>query len=244
LLLLTDNHGKNFFVSVYDQTVSPKMSLTPWDLDSSWGRFWEGSAGDRMKPNQSFESFISWYVPRQSTLYKRLMSTNVWGFNDKLKTRYKELRGTYFDHNSIMNRFLKHNALFQKSGVDEREMSRWDFNKMPFYTDMNSELDYISTWINARFSFLDKQYLGGPYVKVDVADVYAPQISVYPNPVQNWLTVSNIHSGDLVQVINIQGQVVAQVQSTENKVEVDMSRFASGVYMAKVGGMVIKVVKN
>jgi len=244
LLLLTDNHGKNFFISVYDQNVSTKMSLTPWDLDSSWGRYWDGSAGDRMKPDQSFESFISSYVPRQSTLYKRLMSTNVWGFNDKLKSRYQELRGTYFDHNSIMERFYKYNALFQKSGADEREMSRWDFNAMPFYTDMSSELDYISTWINARLAWLDKQYLGGPYVKVDVPDVTTPQISVSPNPVQNMLTVSNIHSGDLVQVISIQGQVIAQVLSSGDNVEVDMSRFASGVYVVKVGGTVIKVVKK
>ena len=244
LLLLTDNQGKNFFISVYDQNVSTKMSLTPWDLDSSWGRFWDGSAGDRMKPNQSFESFISSYVPRQSTLYTRLMSTNVWGFNDKLKSRYRELRGTYFDHNSIMERFYKNNALFQKSGADEREMSRWDFNAMPFGTDMSSELDYISNWINVRFAFLDNQYLGGPYVKVDVADVTAPQISVSPNPVENMMTVSNIHSGDLVQVISIQGQVIAQMQSSGQSVEVDMSRFASGVYVVKVGGTVVKVVKK
>jgi len=244
LLLLTDNHGKNFFVSVYDQTVSTKMSLTPWDLDSSWGRFWEGSAGDRMKPDQSFELFIDAYVPRQSTLYTRLMKTNVWGFNDKLKTRYRELRGTYFDHDLIMERFVKYNALFLKSGADEREMSRWDFTAMPFGTDMSSELDYISTWINNRFIFLDKQYLGGPYVKVDVANVTAPQISVYPNPVVNMLTVSNIHSGDLVQVLSIQGQVVDQIQSTGQRVEVDMSRFSAGVYVVKVGGTVVKVLKK
>jgi len=237
LLLLTDNHGKNFFVSCYNQTASPKIILTPWDLDSSWGRFWDGSAGNRMSPSQSFESFISNNVPRQSTLYKRLMETNVWGFNDKLKTRYKELRGTYFDLNKIMQRFEKNNALFQKSGVDKREMSRWGF------ANMNTELTYISSWLEARLYFLDMQYLGEPFV-TGLSKSSVPQISVYPNPVQDVLTVSNIQSGDLVQVLSLQGLVVAEVRSEGNMVELNMSDFATGIYMVRVGEKFTKVIKK
>lgn len=237
LLLLTDNHGKNFFVSCYDQTVSPKISLTPWDLDSSWGRFWNGTAGDRMSASQSFEDFISSYVPRQSTLYKRLMETNVWGFNDKLKTRYKELRGTYFDLNKIMQRFENNNALFQKSGVDKREMTRWGFS------NMNTELTYISSWLEARLYFLDMQYLGEPFV-TSLNKPSVPQISVYPNPVQEVLTVSNIQSGDLVQVLSMQGLVVAEFRSEGNQAEINMSTLAKGVYMVRLGEKFTKVIKK
>jgi len=238
LLLLTDNHGKNFFVSTYDQTVSPKITLTPWDLDSSWGRFWDGTSGDRMRPDQTLEDFISRYVPRQSTLYKRLMETNVWGFNDKLKTRYRELRGTWFDHDLIMERFQKYNALFQKSGAGNREMARWEF------ATMNSDLAFISNWLQARLAFLDNQYLGGPYIKDATQELNSPQISVYPNPVQDVLTVSPIQSGDLVQIFSAQGMLISQARSTGEKLEVDLSSIVSGIYMVKVGGMVVKILKK
>jgi hypothetical protein len=33
LMLATDNQGKNTYLSVYDQTVSPKLTITPWDCD-------------------------------------------------------------------------------------------------------------------------------------------------------------------------------------------------------------------
>jgi len=237
LLLLTDNHGKNFFVSCYDQTVSPKITVSPWDLDSSWGRFWDGSAGERMSPGQSFESFIRHNVPRQSTLYKRLMRTNVWDFNDKLISRYQSLRATYFDLNKIMQRFEKNNALFQKSGVDKREMSRWGF------TDMNTELNYISTWLEARLYFLDMQYLGEPFVN-GLSNTSVPKISVYPNPVQDVMTVSNINPDDLIQVVSIQGQIVTEMRSTGNQAEINMSALAKGVYMVRVGEQVTKVIKN
>lgn len=237
LLLLTDNHGKNFFVSCYDQTVSPKISLAPWDLDSSWGRFWDGSAGDRMSPTQPFEDFIRNYVPRQSTLYKRLMRTNVWDFNDKLKSRYQNLRATYFDLNKIMQRFEKNNALFQKSGVDKREMSRWGF------ANMNTELSYISSWLEARLYFLDMQYLGEPFVN-GLSNTSVPKISVYPNPVQDVMMVSNIQPGDLIQVFSMQGLVVAELLSEGNQAEINMSALAKGVYMVRVGEQVSKVIKN
>ena len=238
LLLLTDNHGKNLFVSVYDQTVSPKMNISPWDLDSSWGRFWDGTSGERMRPNQTLEDFISRNVPRQSTLYKRLLETNVWGFNDKLKTRYRELRGTWFDHDLIMERFQKYNALFQKSGAGDREMARWSF------ATMNSDLTFISNWLQGRLAFLDKQYLGGPYTKVDTKEISTPQISVYPNPVQDVLTISQIQTGDLVQIFSAQGLLVSQARSTGEKLEIDLSRVVSGIYMVKVGGTVVKVLKK
>lgn len=40
LLLTADNQAKNTYLSVYDQSVSPMFSITPWDLDASWGRRW------------------------------------------------------------------------------------------------------------------------------------------------------------------------------------------------------------
>jgi len=238
LLLLTDNHGKNFFVSTYDQTVSPKITLTPWDLDSSWGRFWDGTSGYRMRPNQTLEDFIASNVPRQSTLYKRLMATNVWEFNDKLKTRYRELRGTWFDLGMIMDRFQNYNALFQKSGAGNREMARWSFKTM------NSDLAFTSNWLQARLAFLDIHYLGGPYIKVGTKEINTPQISVYPNPVQDVLTISQLQSGDLVQIFTAQGVLVSQSTSDGEKLDMDLSRMVSGIYMVKVGGTVVKILKK
>ena len=35
LLMASDNHGKNMYTNIYDQTKSAKVSVTPWDLDGT-----------------------------------------------------------------------------------------------------------------------------------------------------------------------------------------------------------------
>ena len=43
LILATDNHGKNMFLHCYNIQDAPKLSISPWDLDGTWGRRWNGS---------------------------------------------------------------------------------------------------------------------------------------------------------------------------------------------------------
>jgi hypothetical protein len=234
LMLASDNHGKNYYLSVYDQTVSPMVSLTPWDLDGVWGRRWDGSS-NLTYANQSFETFIVYNEPRQNNLYLRMLKNNTESFNNKLKTRYKELRSTYFNVPSLMARFYKYNELFKLSGANTRERARWVIG------DFNTEMTFLSTWITARLKYLDLQYIGSPYT--DVEELAVNHIRFSPSPVKDYLTVYDANAGDMVQIVSLQGTVLMQVISNGGNTVLDMSPYSPGVYLIKIGKNTTKVIK-
>lgn len=235
LILATDNHGKNYYLSVYDQTVSPKVSLTPWDLDGVWGRRWDGSSY-LTRADQSFETYTKYNEPQQNNLYLRMITSNTEGFNDKLKSRYKELRGTYFTYNNLMARFQEYCGLFNKSGAAVRESSRWNIQ------DINLEMTFLSNWITSRLNYLDLQYLKVKYT--DVANVLQPTIKLSPNPVSGQLTVYDIKAGEIVQVISIQGIELFRTISDGNNTVINMSIYNPGIYLIKAGSNISKVLKK
>lgn len=240
LMLASDNQGKNTYLSVYDQTASPKMSLTPWDLDGTWGRRWDGSTYVTYA-DQSFDTYVINNEHGQNNLYLRLKSLNLGSFNDQLKSRYKELRGTYFSYDQLIGRFQSYFDKIKTSGASNREVTRWgSVNGVSLGSTF--DISFLSTWIASRLSYLDNQYLGGPYTAL--TDVTASKIKLAPNPVHDWLTVSNIQQDDKVQILSVQGNLLQQILSKSDRVTVDMSAYAPGIYLVRVEGTTIKVVKK
>ena len=238
LMLATDNHGKNTYFSVYDQTLSRMLTITPWDCDGTWGRRWEGSS-NLTGANQDFDTFISWYEHAHNNLFLRLKSLNYDDYKNKLIDRYKALRGSYFAYKSLIGRFEKYHDLFEKSGAAARERNRWGVG------DFEWEMSFLSNWIAARLSYLDNQYLGGPYVPDDSALV-ENQVDHHrfgPNPVQDMLILSNLDEGDPIQIVSIQGEVIIRMQSNGNEAKVNMSSCMPGIYLLKIGDKVSKIVK-
>ena len=235
LLLATDNHGKNYYLSVYDQTVSPKVSLTPWDLDGVWGRRWDGSSY-LTGAAQSFETYTKNNEPQQNNLYLRMMASNIEGFNDKLKSRYKDLRGTYFSYTGLMARFQKYCGSFNKSGVSVREKSRWNIQ------DINLEMTFLSNWITDRLNYLDIQYLKSKYT--DIPEIIQPAVILSPNPVINMVTVYNIKAGEIIQVFSIQGTALSRTISEGSNTMIDMTGYTPGIYFIKAGNCISKVIKR
>lgn len=234
LMLATDNHGKNTYLAIYDQTVSPKLSLAPWDMDGAWGIRWNGSK-DVTTPNQNFDNFVIAYEHAQNQLFLRLKSSNLNEYNTKLKERYKQLRGSYFTYSSLMARFQNYCNLFNVSGAGNRELKRWSIR------DINSEMNFLSTWITARLKYLDNQYLGALY-----SDINAPTsgtIDFAPNPVTDKLTVRHIQAGEPVQVISLQGVVLKHIVSDGNDISFDMSEYVPGMYVIKTANKTAKVIK-
>lgn len=239
LMLASDNHGKNTFLSVYDQSVSPKMTISPWDMDGTWGRRWDGTTrwyGGNTLPAQNFSSFINTNEHMENNLYIRLRFLNPDGYSDKLKARYKELRSTFFTRDKIIERFKAYRAQFKVSGADTREMNRWGIG------NFDDELVYLSNWIYSRIVYLDNQYLGGPYV-MDVHNNTIAKLSVFPTSVRDQFTISNIEAGQKVQIVSLQGIQMLQTVSTETQLVLNISNYAPGIYIVKVGGASTKVVK-
>lgn len=234
LMLATDNQGKNTYLAVYDQTVSPKLSLAPWDMDGTWGRRWDGSS-NLTTANQNFDNFVITYEHAQNQLFLRLKSSNLNGYNAKLKDRYKQLRGSFFTYTNLMARFQSYCNLFNVSGAGNRELKRWPIQ------DINLEMTFLSTWITARLEYLDMQYLGALYSDINVPT--SGTIEFAPNPVTDRLTVRQIEAGEQVQLISLQGVVLRQIISDGNNLSFDMSGYAPGIYIIKTANKTAKVIK-
>ena len=235
LMLASDNQGKNTYFSVYDQTKSSKVTITPWDCDGTWGRRWDGSS-NLTRANQNLDTYLSNYEHAQNNLFLRLKSLDYDNYASKLKNRYRELRGNYFSYENLMNRFEKYYELFEKSGAAMREQNKWGIS------DLKNEMNFLSTWIADRLKYLDNQYLGGPYTSL--ANSINEGIVLSPNPVQDFLTLSNLTGSNDIRIISIQGKEIIHLQSNDSEIKVDMSRYAPGVYLIKIGNRVSKIVKN
>lgn len=82
---------------------------------------------------------------------------NLPEYNSMVAERYFELRKTYFDAENMKNRFRNYFKLFSDNGVDTRETERWD-GVDGLSLDFNSEMEYISEWIDNRLAVLDKHF--------------------------------------------------------------------------------------
>jgi hypothetical protein len=73
-----------------------------------------------------------------------------------------------------------------------------------------------------------------PWVIVD-SNLVVPQLSFYPNPVGDVLTMNSKQPGPLtVQVFNLMGQQVWQMVGMIGTIQVDVSRWSKGVYFVRV----------
>lgn len=157
LMMATDNHGKNMFLHHYNVQDSKMMSMSPWDLDGTWGRRWDGSDYTRDYAATDFVSYLWAHEHGEHTLYKRLMEYDYENWNEQLAARYASLRTSYFDPDNLYQRFERYVRLFQASGADDREIERWNGSNS-IYMDFDSELDYLKEWIDERVAYLDEQY--------------------------------------------------------------------------------------
>ena len=77
LVAASDNYGKNLFW-MRPNAATP-LSIIPWDLDATWGRFWDGSP----------------FAPTGligNALFERLLTLNAANFRTRLKNRWLVLR--------------------------------------------------------------------------------------------------------------------------------------------------------
>lgn len=237
LMLATDNHGKNMFFSVYDQSVSTKISATPWDTDATWGRRWDQTSNITYAA-QDYDTFVKNNEHGQLNFYLRLKSLDLNGwYSSVLKNRYKELRGSYFSYNNLMARFQTYSELFTKSGAATREQNKW------VISPISQEMTFLSNWIIARLTYLDNHYLGSPYTALNNLQV-STNIKFGPNPIDSWLNVSGLESGQVVAVYSLQGILLEHKVSIGNELKIDMTKYQSGIYLIKIGDYTSKIIRK
>ena len=117
-----------------------KFILIPWDLDGSFGIYWDGSS-------IGYDNILS------NNLYKRLFETNPNNFKNRLKSRWTQLRTLNLSDESLTLIFEENFNLITQSNIIEIENNKWNLN-----INTQNEQHYLLAWIQNRTNFLDEYF--------------------------------------------------------------------------------------
>ncbi len=141
-----DNLAKNINYVTYD---GKKWIVTPYDLDATWGMWWDGTkfeeAGSVLPIRKKDGSFSGTRGLNQ--LYLKLL----YYFPDEIKDRYKELRSSVLTYNNIINEFLAFNEAIPK---EARESEKVCWQEIP-----SNDIDHfvqINDFVLRQLSVLDE----------------------------------------------------------------------------------------
>lgn len=59
-------------------------------------------------------------------------------------------------------------------------------------------------------------------------------ISIYPNPTNNFVTLSGVEGSATIELYNVLGKIVLSQKITKDKTEIDLSKETNGVYFIKI----------
>ncbi|WP_417266134.1 T9SS type A sorting domain-containing protein [Brumimicrobium sp.] len=79
---------------------------------------------------------------------------------------------------------------------------------------------------------------------VGIEDEELVSISVYPNPTQGQITVDGIQQNQTYRILNINGKLLKEGEFVAGQNQVDITTFAKGMYMLKVGEETFRIVKQ
>lgn len=177
-----DNNGKNMYWGIYDVAKSKKLTLAIWDLDASVGQDWHCSTPlhpDYVLPNTDLG------VKDVFNLYHRLSSLNVDNYNEKVASRYQELRKTYFSEENLISRYQSYYDMLVKSGAASREECQWskDSDIGGYPLNFKSEIEYIKNWIINRLNYLDTNQFP---ISTNISEIHQKE-SLSPKTTYNML---------------------------------------------------------
>lgn len=177
-----DNNGKNMYWGIYDVAKSKKLTLAIWDLDASVGQDWHCSTPlhpDYVFPNTDLG------VKDVFNLYHRLSSLNVDNYNEKVASRYQELRKTYFSEENLISRYQGYYDMLVKSGAASREECQWskDSDIGGYPLNFKSEIEYIKNWIINRLNYLDTNQFP---ISTNISEIHQKE-SLSPKTTYNML---------------------------------------------------------
>lgn len=213
VLKAMDNMGRNLFMARYKK--SGAFFYLPWDLDAIWGLGTDGNE------THDAEGLVG------NGFYTRLLndcSDN--GFSAMAQARYNALRQTVLNREHIMELVRSQYEELVALGVYEREHEAW-----PEFTVDESQLDYMSDWLDARFAYLDTEINSacGTWEVEDVA--LGNGVEVFPNPAKDRVSIRFAEAAEAsIRVYDMTGRMVHSSSSTAQAVSIPTTGFRSGVY--------------
>ena len=138
-----DNISSNQYHSMINS--QSKILITPWDMDLTWGLYWNLD-----KPLHS--EYLS-----EKNFDASWLSDNVFNNVDQktfslIKKRYWQLRNNVLNMKTINNYLDNYEELLVNSGAAMRDSERW------YEYDIEYEIDQIREWSEKRIVFLDEYF--------------------------------------------------------------------------------------
>lgn len=147
-----DNESLNIYYAVRDFRDNPRLTMVPWDLDISLGQNYSPNVDlpDMVSPERYPSGWIS-HLPMADMF-------EVKSYYKQLLNRYRELRETKLNTDSLVNRFRTAIDELEMSGAASREENRWsgDSDLAGKDLDLSVEMDYVEDWIRRRMAYLDE----------------------------------------------------------------------------------------
>lgn len=144
---LRDNAFKNVYLSSRDVTLDPRLLFTPWDLDCSLGRNYDGSLWDAPADYSLLDN---------THLYYQLFQSDPDGFLSRMKARWLELRDGALSPENVERRLRAYADLLQSSGAWAREREAWNGNPVVLPESLDSEIDYMADWYRRNLEAIDR----------------------------------------------------------------------------------------
>ena len=146
-----DNESKNIFYACHDIAEHPRLTMIPWDLDICLGQSYSPKVprDERVAPERE----LDWVF--------HLPMVTMWhtmDYHNEVVDRYKELRETVLNTDSLVNRYRSAIENLEECGAAAREEGRWSEDSDLAYKPLNlsEEMDYVEDWLRRRMAYLDE----------------------------------------------------------------------------------------
>ena len=164
---------KNTFLSNVNVLQQDKFLLTPWDMDMSFGGYWDGSYHDEVASIDRYNKLAP---------YNRLLILDIDNFNAKMAQRWEECKHTVLGFDHVTQRIRDYADLFIDSGAWEREVLKWNNNPVPLQENIYDEIDYVVNWFERNHFAVD--------------EIFNPNITAISQPEKNTFAVPMIYRVD------------------------------------------------
>ena len=121
--------------------------------------------------------------------------------------------------------------------IKDKSFSRIPDGTGPFYFTTPTPDEMNGT--NATGLLLVPQTRGVGIKNLDAAAVF-----VFPNPVENYLTVTGVNKNVKINLLDMNGQLLQSVFTQDNATNIDVSSLQQGIYLLQMGEQVVKFIKK
>lgn len=219
LLYAEDNTGKNAYLAKHSE--GEAYFFVPWDLDGVLGNNWQG-----IQPGYSTKLL-------SNGLYDRILrSCHSTPFGQNIKSRWNELRSSYFTTDSIYARVVANYNLLHNNGVYEREQIAW-----PDYIQSENNLVYLADWLNHRIAFMD-QFIANCCDAENSNGTRKVKfhLDLYPNPASDKIAIRHvaIDSDTPYRIYDQYGRIIKQGSLGIHTTIIDIHDIPAGIYHLEI----------